>query len=263
MGSTPTVSTLVFSCILCVVGCLLRRGPTDIVVSVCSLCILPTMLCRRAGSRLRAGSLAMKLSASTVLAPLPARCAHRYRLVFPGLSRASRPPHSASSHLASPAELEPGPGTRPAQSGPPSVLRAGEPCCRRGAVASERLLTTGRCAVAVPTRTADRSGGHSVELRFAGPSAMLSLRLAVHPALLYPLDIQLSYCWTPSPDTASHCWPPALLSRSPRFQASPVLLPLTLSLTRPRLSGAAVAHWTPACRHCTGPLSQTYPLRHD
>jgi hypothetical protein len=51
--------------------------------------------------------------------------------------------------------------------------------------------------------------------------------------MLIPLDIQLSYALLDPRILLRFCWPPALLSRSPRFQASPVLLPLTLSLTWP------------------------------
>jgi hypothetical protein len=105
---------------------------------------------------------------------------------------------------------------------PPSVLsRRALLASWSCAVASERLLPT--AAGLLLCRPAPRT-------------AMMA------PAMLRLLDIQS--CYTPTghpvklrfagpPDTASLTRPPALLSRSPRFQDSPVLLPLTLSLTRP------------------------------
>lgn len=85
---------------------------------------------------------------------------------------------------------------------------------------------------------------------------MLKL-LDIHPCCS-PLDIQLSYAFAGLSDTASLHWTPALLSRSPRFQDSSVLFPLTLS--RPPamllLLDPQVRHRTagpPACRHSTGP----------
>jgi hypothetical protein len=81
---------------------------------------------------------------------------------------------------------------------------------------------------------------------------------AGHPPMLYPLDSQLSYALlapgcihSPQfPVSSTLCWPPALLSRSPRFQDSRYchhsLCSVSLTLSRPRL-----------CWYCCWTLGQT------
>jgi hypothetical protein len=85
--------------------------------------------------------------------------------------------------------------------------------------------------------------------RPAPHSAMLApghAETAGYPALLFPTGHPVELRFARPSDTATLCWPPALLSRSPRFQDSRYCRHSLFHSLAPGLAGAAVAHWTPS-----------------